>query len=198
MSLLNDDRVMEPNAVINSFSVYEGVDYLSLVCVGTAGNGQLQWKRLSGETEGGVLGNSDDVTINYYSDDKRDTSLTLKPVSRALAGYYSCRSTQTDQEASVIVTFQDPYFAFTSFGQYGIPLGVRVGISARYAYSSNGVNNSGTGFTYRLTFSPLTSTGSTLSEGELIESGSTDPLSNNYVYSVYGSRTNGGLYNLTC
>jgi hypothetical protein len=197
VSLLNNDRVMEPNAVINSFSVYEGVDYLSLVCVGTAGNGQLQWERLSGETEGGVLGNSDDVTIDYYSDDKRDTSLTLKPVTSALAGYYSCRSTQTDQGASVLVTFQDPYFAFTSFGYYDIPLGVRVDISARYAYSSNGVNNSGTGFTYGLTFIPLTSTGSTLSEGELIESGSTDPLSNNYVYSVYGSRTNGGLYNLT-
>ena len=168
------------------------------MCVGTAGNGLLQWERISGEAEGGVISNSDDVTINYYSDDQRDSSLTLQPVSSDLVGYYSCRSTQTGQEATVLVTFENPYFAFTSFSYYEIPLGVRVDISASYAYSSNGVNNSGTGFTYGLTFSPFTSAGMTLSEGELIQSGSTDHLSNNYVYSVYGSSTNGGVYNLTC
>ena len=213
VALLNNDREMEPNAVINIFSEYEGVDHLSLVCVGAAGNGQLQWeRRLSGETEGGVLGSSDGVTIEYFSDDRRDTLLRLQPVTPASAGYYSCRSTESDQEATVLVTFDDPYFAFTSPSYYEIPLGVRVDISARYAYSSNGVNNSGTGFTYRLTFSPFASTTdtppptnqtsptgeSTPPQEQLIESGSVNSLSNNFIFAVYGSQTSGGVYNLTC
>lgn len=203
VALLNNDREMEPNAVVNVFSKYEGVDYLSLVCVGTEGNDKLVWEMLSGGSEGGDIGNSDDVTITYYSDDQRETSLTFQPVTEASVGYINCRSTETNQEATVLVTFDNPYFAFTSLSYYEIPLGVRVDLSARYAYSSNGVNNSGVGFTYHLTFSSTSSqdgltTERTPSEVQLLETGSTDPLSNNYIYPVYGSSTSGGVYNITC
>ena len=189
---------MEPNAVINSFSQYGGIDYLSLVCVGTTGSSGLVW-----ETESGVLSNDDDgVSIEYYSEDRRDTLLVLQQVNETFVGSYTCRSTESDQEATVLVTLEDPYFAFTNLSSYIIPLGVRVEISARYAYSSNGVNNSGSGFTYKLTFQPSSSTtppSNETAQGEqLIEEGSADDFSNNYIYPVYGSRTSGGVYNLSC
>lgn len=202
--MLNNDSELEPNAVINVFSEFEGVDYLSLVCVGTAGNGNLEWEKLSGST-GGF---GDNVAIDYYSTDRRSTIIVFQPVTEADTGYYSCQSEDTEYEATVLVTFENPYFSFTSFSEYEIPLGVAVDISARYAYSSNGIMNIGSGFIYDLTFLPYynatldflfnETSGDDVQQEELLDDGSTDAFSNNYVYTVYGSDESSGQYNLIC
>lgn len=204
---------MEPNAVINTFSLYEGEYYLGLGCAGVEGSGRLEWEatgveRFSGIIDKDVLSENDDVTVQYFSMDSRDSLLTLLPVTSANVGYYTCRSTESGSAASVLVTFEDPYFAFTSLTEYEVPLGVRVDISARYAYSSNGLMNIGTGFLYDLTFLPCVSPTTmspnstdevpTPQQEQSLASGVTNNFNNNLIYSVYASDSTGGLYNLTC
>ena len=199
------------DAVINSFSVFGGVEYLSLRCVGTLGSGQLQWEarevqRFSGVIGDSVLGSNDDITVDYYSADMRDTQLVLQPIAQDTVGYYTCRSTTSGYEATVLTTFQNPYLAFTSEIQYDVPLGVKVDISAQYAYSSNGYMNIGTGFLYYLTFLPYASltempTGTsepTIPQSQPVAAGTIDAFNNNYVYTVYASANTAGQYNLTC
>ena len=159
--------------------------------MGSTGNSQLQW-----EVNNTAFTDSESSTILYFSDDERDTSLEINPVSASSVGYYTCRSAESEEEATVLVTLQDPYLSFTSSPTYSIPLGVRVEISARYAYSSNGVDNTGTGFTYRLEFYALDITNN--QTDQVLDEGAGSAFSNNYIYPVYGSTTSGGFYNLTC
>ena len=204
--------MLEPNAVINIFSLFEDVEYLSLGCVGTAGSGQLQWEareveRFSGLIDDSVLSTNDDITVEYYTPDRRDTVLVLQPITQDTVGYYTCKSDESSYEATVLTTFQNPYFAFTSPTELEVPLGVRIDISARYAYWSNGSMNVGTGFLYNLTFLPCilmppNSNGTAMlipqDIEQLIDSGFTDAFSNNYVYTLYASENTTGQYNLTC
>ena len=212
VAVFNNDRELEPDAVINVFSQYEGLDHLSLGCVGTVGNGELQWEarevaRFSGVIDESVLSTNDDISIGYYSSDRRDSLLTLRPVTQSTVGYYTCRSTVSDYVATVLTTYQNPYFAFTSLTYYEVPLGVRVDISARYAYWSNGRMNIGTGFRYNLTFLPYlelsmsasnTTSMPPLLQEQLLDVGFTDASSNNYIYTIYAGENSGGQYNLTC
>ena len=203
---------MKPNSVINVFSEFEDTDYLSVGCVGTAGNGNLEWERLSGVTEGF----SDSVTIEYYSTDRRITNIIIHPVTEVDAGYYSCRSTDSMNEAIVLITFEDPYFSFTSLSEYEVPLGVTVDLLARYAYSSDGIINIGTGFSYTLTFLAFIPYSNTTSDSDLptnltlptssiarlqpqvLDAGITDDSSNNYIYTIYAHEYGSGQYNMTC
>ena len=211
VTLLNNDSELEPNAVINVFSIYEDVDYLSLICVGTEGSGGLVWEaaeveRFSGIIDDSVLSTNDDIAVEYYSSDRRDTGLVLQPITAATVGYYTCRSTESGYEARVLTTFQNPYFAFTNPTQYEVPLGVRVDLSARYAYWSTGQMNVGTGFRYTLNYLPCVVTPTVNPNNttmpppqvQLLDSGPTDAFSNNYVYSQYASENTTGQYNLTC
>lgn len=210
VSLFNNAREMEPYAVINIFSVFEGVDYLSLVCVGRAGSSQLEWEasgveRFSGTIDDAILSANDDITIDYYTSDRRFTRLELNPVTQDTVGYYTCKSTTSEYEATVLTTFQNPYFAFTSPTEYNVPFGVRVDISARYAYSSNGSMNVGAGFFYNLTFLPCldpTDANETVipssSQIQILDVGITNDSTNNYVYTLYANDSIAGEYNLTC
>ena len=211
VALLNNDSELEPNAVINVFSIYQDVEYLSLICVGTAGSGGLIWEaagveRFTGIIDDNVLNANDDITVEYYSSDRRETGLVLQPVTAATVGYYTCRSTESGYEARALTTFQNPYFAFTSPTEVEVPLGVRVDLSARYAYSSNGQMNVGTGFRYMLTYLPcvaaptINPNATTMPPPlvQLLDNGFTDAFSNNYEYTLYASENTTGQYSLTC
>lgn len=211
VSLFNsfiNTREMEPFAVINIFSMSAGVESLRLVCVGTAGSSQLEWEasgveRFSGTIDDAILNANDDITIDYTTD-RRFTILRLYPLTQDIVGYYTCKSTTSEYEATVLTTFENPYFAFTSPTEYNVPLGVRVDISARYAYSSNGSMNDGAGFFYNLTFLPClepTDANETVmpsSQVQILDVGSTDDFTNNYIYTVYANESIAGQYNLTC
>ena len=217
MALLSNDRELEQNAVINTFSTLSRTDLLvlSLVCFGIEGHGELQWQTKDVQKFPDILDsqavrNYDDLTLKFFDDDRRDSLLMVHPIAQDTVGFYTCKSTQSDNEATVYTTFQNPYFAFTNPTEYSIPLGVKVVISARYADVSNGMMNIGPGFNYKLTFLPFVEpTSSGQGSGmmltvepspteSVLNEGVADNLSNNYVYNIYGKESIAGNYNLTC
>ena len=224
VALLNNDRELRANAVINSFSRLNNSQVLGLYCVGTLGNGMLQWltkdvERFPNVLDEDTASDNEDLAVFYYSNDRRDSLLLLQPIAQDTVGLYTCKSAQSGREASVLTTFQDPYFAFTNPNESQVPLGVKRNISASYAYASDGFMNVGSGFLYNLTFEPTNSEeissgdleGSGLMPTEipstsepvvvdqiLLDDGITDSFSNNYVYDVYAGEATAGRYTMTC
>lgn len=220
VAILNNDQELQPNAVINIFSSLSltGVQFISLICYGIQGHGELQWEtrdvqRFPDVLDSNTDSNDNDLSIDYFTDDRRGSSLLLQPIAEDVVGFYTCKSTQSGYEATVFTTFQNPYFTFTSPTEYEVPLGVRVEISARYADLSNGIINLGQRYYYTLTFLPCvsptdpspTDQGSGIMPTEMIiptemllEEGIVDSMSNNYIYYIYASESVAGQYNLTC
>ena len=217
MAILNNDQELQPNAVINIFSslFLTDVQFLSLICFSIQGHEELQWEtrdvqRFPNVLDSSTVSSNDDLSIEYFGDDRRESSLLLQPIAEDIVGFYTCKSTQSGYEATVYTTFQNPYFTFTSPTEYEVPLGVRVEISAQYADLSNGLMNLGQGYRYTLTFLPLsesspTDQGSGIMPTEgiiptemLLDEGVVDNMSNNYIYYIHASESVVGHYNLTC
>ena len=221
MALLSNDRELEQNAVINTFPTLSRTNMLvlSLVCFGIEGHGGLQWQTKDVQKFPDILDsqavrNYDDLTLEFFDDDRRDSLLMVQPIAQDTVGFYTCKSSQSDYKATVYTTFQNPYFTFTNPTEYSVPLGIKVEISARYADVSNGMMNIGRGFNYRLTYLSFvepTSSGQDSGQGSgmilsvepsptesVLNEGVADNLSNNYVYNIYGRENVAGNYNLTC
>lgn len=217
MVILNNDQELLPNAVINIFSTLflTDVQFLSLICFSIPGHGELQWEtrdvqRFPNILDSNTVNTNDDLSIEYFGEDRRESPLLLQPISEDIVGFYTCKSTQSGYEATVYTTFQNPYFTFTSPTEYEVPLGVRVEISAQYADFSNGLMNIGQGYRYTLTFLPCTESSPTdpgsgvmptagiIPTEMLLDEGVADRMSNNYIYYIYASESVAGQYNLTC
>ena len=123
---------------------------------------------------------------------RQDIIFTYQPVGAETTGYYSCRSQQSGYEAEVFVTITNPIWEQTSQVLQDAPLGAEVVISARYADSSFGYQNLGSGFSFELRFVPCAPT---LPEG-ILDVGTVDLQSNLYEYTFRAGADTTGTYQL--
>ena len=201
MALLNDDRELVPNAVINSYRMYLHTNQstLNIRCIGTNGNGRLQWFTREVEalpqmiTSTNIPAN-EGLNVTFLDRMQRDTSLVYRPINVQSTGYYICSSGESGYTIEVYTTVIDPLWELLvpTASVIEFPIGVVVTITARYADSSSGYINSGRGFSYMLLFLPCIET----MPDEMLASGISSPYSNQFTYSFRAAVGGSGLYQL--
>ena len=190
---MRNDIELQPNAIINDFTIHETQD-LNLRCIGTYGHGLLQWETRNVEMFPDILdhhrfSSSDELTIQYLSNNKRDTVLELETIASNTMGSYICKSNQSHYKTKIYISLQNPYFAFTSPVErnLSVPLGVKVTFTANYAYSSNGSHNHGPSYQRALSF-----------KNDILDDGILDSTRYQYNYSIFASVASSGPYLLKC
>ena len=199
MALLNDDRELVPNAVINTYRMHLPTNQstLNLRCIGTNGNGRLQWFTREVEVLPPTISSTNIPTIEglnvtFFDRMQRDTNLVYQPVSVQSTGYYTCSSGESGYTVEVYTTLIDPLWELLvpTASVIEFPIGAVVSITARYADSSSGYINSGHGFQYVLMFLPRIET----MPDEMLASGNSSQYSNQLTYSFSAAVGGSGLY----
>ena len=201
VALLNDDRELVPNAVINTYRMYlpTNESTLNLRCIGTNGNGRLQWFTREVEALPQIITSTntpaiEGLNVTFLDRMQRDTNLVYRPVNVQSTGYYTCRSGESGYTVEVYTTVIDPLWELLvpTASAIEFPIGAVVTIAARYADSSSGYINSGRGFSYMLLFLPCIET----MPDEMLASGISSPYSNQFTYSFRAAVGGSGLYQL--
>ena len=199
MALLNDDRELVPNAVINTYRMHLHTNQstLNLRCIGTNGNGRLQWFTREVEVLPPTISSTNIPTIEglnvtFFDRMQRDTNLVYQPVNVQSTGYYTCRSEESGYTVEVYTTLIDPLWELSvqTASVIEFPIGAVVTITARYADSSSGYINSGDGFQYVLMFLPHIEN----MPDEMLASGNSSQYSNQLTYSFSAAVGGSGLY----
>ena len=199
MALLNDDRELVPNAVINTYRMHLPTNQstLNLRCIGTNGNGRLQWFTREVEVLPPTISSTNIPTIEglnvtFFNRMQRDTNLVYQPVNVQSTGYYTCSSGESGYTVEVYTTLIDPLWELLvpTASVIEFPIGAVVSITARYADSSSGYINSGHGFQYVLMFLPRIET----MPDEMLASGNSSQYSNQLTYSFSAAVGGSGLY----
>ena len=199
MALLNDDRELVPNAVINTYRMHLPTNQstLNLRCIGTNGNGRLQWFTREVEVLPPTISSTNIPTIEglnvtFFDRMQRDTNLVYQPVNVQSTGYYTCSSGESGYTVEVYTTLIDPLWELLvpTASVIEFPIGAVVSITARYADSSSGYINSGHGFQYVLMFLPRIET----MPDEMLASGNSSQYSNQLTYSFSAAVGGSGLY----
>ena len=199
MALLNDDRELVPNAVINTYRMHLPTNQstLNLRCIGTNGNGRLQWFTREVEVLPPTISSTNIPTIEglnvtFFDHMQRDTNLVYQPVNVQSTGYYTCSSGESGYTVEVYTTLIDPLWELLvpTASVIEFPIGAVVSITARYADSSSGYINSGHGFQYVLMFLPRIET----MPDEMLASGNSSQYSNQLTYSFSAAVGGSGLY----
>ena len=96
------------------------------------------------------------VDVLYFPESdaqQRDVVLTVRPITEALTGYYSCVSQESGVSAQVYTTLTNPVWELTTSNENYLPVGTSLPVvSARYADFSPGYINFGQGFSYSLIY----------------------------------------------
>ena len=201
VAMLNDDRELVPNAVINTYRMYLPTNQstLNLRCIGTNGNGRLQWYTREVETLPQMITSTnipavEGLNITFLDRMQRDTNLVYQPVNAQNTGYYTCRSEESGYLVEVYTTLIDPLWELLvpTVETIELPIGAVVTITARYADTSSGYINSGRGFFYVLMFLPCVET----MPDVVLASGITSQYSNQFTYSFRAAVGGSGLYQL--
>ena len=202
MAILNDDRELNPGAVINSFELFtpSNQPVLNLRCLSIDGHGELQWRTREVEALPDVVDVETAGQINFlnvsYSDSitRRDSIISYHPFDEQGTGYYACRSEESSYQAEVYTSLDDPIWELVTPRVYDVPLGAEVSISARYADSSLGYINNGEGFSYELSFFASTSP---KPDGAVLLSSVTDASSNILSYVFPAEFSLAGIFQLS-
>ena len=201
VALLNNDKELIPDAIINYFSTFLPTNQtiLDLRCVATDGNGGLQWLTRDVDTLPQLITSStipaiQGLEVSYWDSMDRDTTLAYQPVSDQSTGYYTCRSDESGYGVQVYTTLINPLWELLTpaVRMIEFPIGAVVTFTVRHADSSSGDQNAGPGFSYVLTFLPCVET---LPDEELV-SGLTGQYSNRFTYSFRASTDDSGSYQL--
>jgi len=201
VAILNNDKEVIPDAIINSYSTFflTNQTVLELRCIATSGNGRLQWLTRDVEILPQLITSStipaiQGLEVAFWDSMDRDTTLIYQPVSNQSTGYYTCRSDESGYGVQVYTTLINPLWEVLVPTDRTIefPIGAVVTFTARHADSSSGDVNTGSGFFYILMFLPCVET---LPDEELL-SGITNRYSNRFTYSFRAATDDSGLYQL--
>ena len=199
VAILNDDRELEPGAIINSYrSYFTNQLALNLRCFSIVGHSELEWRTRNIEALPDILdlntaATIDELNISYSGNaEGRDVGILYQPVSDLSSGYYVCRSAESGYEVEIIATQTNPIWEFLTPHIYDVPLGAEATITVRYADFSYGYVNFGLGFTYELKYIPANE-----NESEVIlDTGNTDSDGSMYAYSFLVEMQSTGVYQL--
>ena len=162
ISILNNDKELPPNAVINVFSRAHplGNPLLSLRCYSTENHSDLFWEAANvpnladGYISPETVASTSSLSILTIGTPVQDTVLTQNPISNLTFGTYTCRSRASNSFVEILTTDIDPFWMSRTSMFIEAPIGYVVKLSVLYADVSVGYMNFGTGFSYVLKFIP--------------------------------------------
>lgn len=160
-------------------------------CLGAVGNANLQWETRNvsvlndgeiTEQEAAGINGFDVVYItnsSVFFFNRSTIVLRIPSFQPSFAGYYTCRSRESNNSVEVYMTSLNPLWQLVTPTTMIVPMGAEVIIALQYGDSSVGSQNIGSGFLHTLIFFPCVPTLPNLA----LRSGFSDTFSNLLTYS---------------